>query len=80
MLISPIFNYIFLSSSAIGTIETETMWHMMGFRMDGIYMAFFTPLILTAILFLGPLSTQAVSGDWKLYAGKNVHPNFLFLL
>lgn len=57
---------MFLTNDLLGN---RPLLEMMGLRTSGFYMAFVTPLLLTAILFLGPLSTQAVSGDWKLYAG-----------
>lgn len=66
MIISPIFIYLFLRDDLTNT--KRPIWEMMGFRTTGFYMAFVTPLILTAILFLGPLSAQAVSGVWMLYA------------
>lgn len=68
MIISPIFIYLFLTSEIR---NNRPLWEMMGFRTEGFYMAFVVPLILTSILFLGPLSAQAVNGDWKLYAGIN---------
>lgn len=70
MLISPIFVYLFITNDVVA--ENRTIFELMGIRSNGFYMAFVTPILLTAILFLGPLSTQAVSGDWKLYAGKIV--------
>lgn len=39
----------------------------MGFRLTGILMAFFIPLLLTAVLFLGPLCSLALNGVWRTY-------------
>lgn len=66
MLISPAFIYLFTSNEIL---EGRSIWAVMGFRTEGLWMALFTPLILTAILFLGPLMTQALNGIWDIYAG-----------
>lgn len=42
----------------------------MGFRTDGILIAFIIPLLLTVILFLGPLSLQVHNGVWSSVVGK----------
>ncbi|XP_055697786.1 CAAX prenyl protease 2 [Phlebotomus papatasi] len=64
MTISPLFLYIFSSQNLLSRV---TLWEAMGFRRDGAYVAFFIPLTLTALLFLGPISMQVYSGVWKLY-------------
>lgn len=66
MLISPAFIYFFTSNEIL---DGRSIWAVMGFRCEGLWMALFTPLILTAILFLGPLMTQALNGIWEIYAG-----------
>lgn len=66
MLISPVFIYLFTSNEIL---NERSIWSVMGFRYEGFWMALFTPLILTAILFLGPLMTQALNGVWDIYAG-----------
>jgi hypothetical protein len=48
----------------------QTLWQVIGFRTDGIFSAIFLPLILTMILFLGPLSVQMASGIWNIYSGE----------
>ncbi|XP_037027557.1 CAAX prenyl protease 2 [Bradysia coprophila] len=68
MLISPAFIYLFTSNEIL---EGRSIWAVMGFRTEGLWMALFTPLILTAILFLGPLMTQALNGIWDIYADPN---------
>lgn len=41
---------------------------MLGLRVDGLFSAIVFPLLLTVILFLGPLSVQMTSGIWKIYS------------
>ncbi|KAJ6638514.1 CAAX prenyl protease 2, partial [Pseudolycoriella hygida] len=65
MLISPAFIYFFTSNEIL---DGRSIWAVMGFRCEGLWMALFTPLILTAILFSGPLMTQALTGVWDIYA------------
>lgn len=62
MLISPIFVYLF---SADKIFENVSLFDALGFRLKGLFTAFFLPLVLTAILFLGPLSQQAFNGVFK---------------
>ncbi|GAB0100492.1 CAAX prenyl protease 2 [Sergentomyia squamirostris] len=64
MTISPVFLYVFSSQSLLSRV---TLWETMGFRRDGAIVAFFVPLTLTALLFLGPIAMQVASGVWKLY-------------
>lgn len=67
MLISPLFVYTF---SAKELFLDLTLWQVIGFRTDGILSAIFLPLILTMILFLGPLSVQLANGIWNVYSGE----------
>lgn len=49
----------------------------MGIKTTGILPAFFMPLFLTMILFLGPLATKGFTGLLKLYIGNPPHQIFL---
>ncbi|XP_047994178.1 CAAX prenyl protease 2 [Leguminivora glycinivorella] len=65
MLLAPFFTQYFL------TEETRTrgdVYEHLGLRTSGLISASILPLLLTAILFLGPLTMQFLSGIWKLYA------------
>lgn len=64
MLISPIFIYVLLLANKSTNV---TIWEIMGFRTAGILVALFVPLLLTATLFLGPISAIIMNGVWKLY-------------
>lgn len=66
MLVSPLFVYLFSSPSLF---KIFTIWEVMGLRAGGILSAFVIPLLLTMILFLGPLSVQLTNGIWKIYSG-----------
>lgn len=66
MIVSPIFIY-FLTPDEL--TKKVPIWALMGFRTKGMHTAIFVSLTLTAILFLGPLTSQALSGALKLYAG-----------
>lgn len=35
-------------------------------------MAFVLPLLLTMLLFLGPISVQILNGQWRMYFSKGV--------
>lgn len=76
MLISPAFIYLFTSNEILAN---GSIWTVMGFRYEGLWMALFTPLILTAILFLGPLMTQALNGVWDIYAGSLYKLRLLYI-
>lgn len=65
MLIAPVF-VLMLTSDAV--FQKHSMWEIMGFRYEGLFMAIFLPLMLTAILFLGPLSVTLASGLWRIYS------------
>lgn len=62
MLVSPMFVLLFIQP------DTHSILALMGFRTAGLAPAIFWPLLLTAILFLGPLSVQAVTGEMNVYA------------
>ncbi|KAL0115011.1 hypothetical protein PUN28_010522 [Cardiocondyla obscurior] len=47
--------------------QQATIWEMLGLRWTGLVQATVIPLVLTMILFLGPLSLQGFSGLWRLY-------------
>lgn len=66
MLISPLFIYLFSSRELL---DHYTIWYMLGLRVDGLFSAFIYPLLLTVVLFLGPLSVQLTTGIWKIYSG-----------
>ncbi|XP_055530767.1 CAAX prenyl protease 2 [Wyeomyia smithii] len=65
MLISPFFVY-FLTCD--GVFRKYTLWEIMGFRLDGLLTAVCLPVILTSILFLGPLSVTLTNGLWRIYS------------
>ncbi|CAO1389842.1 unnamed protein product [Diamesa hyperborea] len=65
MLISPFLVY-FVSSKEL--FNYYTIWEVMGLRLEGLLAASTLPLILTMILFLGPLSVQLTHGIWKIYS------------
>lgn len=66
MLISPIFVY-YLSSDKL--LSIFPLWELLGLRIEGLSSATFIPLILTAVLYLGPISVQLSSGIWRIYSG-----------
>lgn len=77
MLISPIFVYLF---SADRIFDNVSLFDALGFRLKGIVPAFILPLILTAILFLGPLSQQWNNGVFKEFVNPLPHfSNVLWL-
>lgn len=65
MLVAPLFLKCFLSNSSL---ERGNFLSQMGLRLPGLIQAIILPLILTAILFLGPMTMHFKSGLWKLYA------------
>lgn len=64
-LISPVIIYLFGSPEMV---YKHSMLDLLGFRIEGLFMACTVPLILTMILFLGPLTMQSHSDNWQLYA------------
>ncbi|XP_058461899.1 CAAX prenyl protease 2 [Malaya genurostris] len=65
MLIAPLFVY-FLTCE--GVFRKYTMWEIMGFRLEGLLTAICLPLLLTSVLFLGPLSVTLTNGVWRIYS------------
>ncbi|KAG7204010.1 hypothetical protein KM043_001872 [Ampulex compressa] len=63
-LISPAFLYFGLHEKAF---QKATMWELLGLRWSGLIQAVVVPLLLTMVLFLGPLSMQGLNGLWRLY-------------
>lgn len=66
MLVSPLFVYFF---SAPELFQHYSIWEVMGLRTEGLLSACVIPLLLTMILFLGPLTVQLSTGIWKIYSG-----------
>lgn len=65
MFVSPLFLYVF---SGCDMFYKNTIWELLGLRWPGLFLASVVPLLLTMILFLGPLALQALNGLWSLYA------------
>ncbi|KAG5313645.1 FACE2 protease, partial [Acromyrmex insinuator] len=63
-LVSPISLYFGLNDKILQKI---TIWEILGLRWTGLIQATVISLLLTMILFLGPLSLQGFSGLWRLY-------------
>ncbi|XP_039757846.1 CAAX prenyl protease 2 isoform X2 [Pararge aegeria] len=64
MLIAPIFTFTLVKEE---TLERGTLREYMGFRLSGMIAALIIPLLLTATLFLGPLTMHFIAGTWRLY-------------
>jgi len=64
LFISPLFVYF-----TLGLFETESsdyLIHHLGLRFDGLLAAFIIPLLLTAILFLGPITPSIMDRSWTI--------------
>lgn len=66
MLLAPYVTQYFLRGDVL--LKTD-IYENLGLKTSGLIEASIVPLILTAILFLGPLTMQFLSGTWKLYTG-----------
>ncbi|XP_068619164.1 CAAX prenyl protease 2 [Battus philenor] len=64
MLLAPCVTWLFLKEE---TLIRGDMYEQLGLRLSGIIVAFVTPLALTSVLFLGPLTMQFLSGTWRIY-------------
>nr|CAD7392526.1 unnamed protein product [Timema cristinae] len=65
MFIAPMFLYYF---SHEHILRKASIWQLLGLRVRGLVPAVLTSLILTMMLFLGPLCMQGFSGLWRLHA------------
>ncbi|XP_055848825.1 CAAX prenyl protease 2 [Episyrphus balteatus] len=65
MLIAPIFVYNFSSKELL---KHCSLFEILGLRWKGLVAAFVIPSLLTALLFLGPLSVQLYNGHLQLYS------------
>uniref|UniRef100_A0A8D8WMA1 CAAX prenyl protease 2 n=2 Tax=Cacopsylla melanoneura TaxID=428564 RepID=A0A8D8WMA1_9HEMI len=65
-LISPLFLWYFLEPKYL---DKNTLLETLGLRFPGLIQAMILPLLLTMVLFLGPLVLQGFSGIWQVYAG-----------
>ncbi|XP_011141942.1 CAAX prenyl protease 2 [Harpegnathos saltator] len=72
-LISPVPLYFGMNENVF---RKTTIWELLGLRWSGLIQATVIPLLLTMILFLGPLSLQGFNGLWRLYTGQ--HPKLHF--
>lgn len=66
MLLAPYFTQYFLTEQ---TLSRGDLLKQLGLKWCGLHYALVIPLFLTAVLFLGPLTMQFLSGVLKLYAG-----------
>lgn len=64
MIVSSVFVYLIIPVEVTGDAP---IWQILGFRTEGLLIAVTMPLLLTVILFLGPVATQIQSGTWRLY-------------
>uniref|UniRef100_A0A336M742 CAAX prenyl protease 2 n=1 Tax=Culicoides sonorensis TaxID=179676 RepID=A0A336M742_CULSO len=65
MLIAPIFLYLHFREDI--TMGKVTLWQLLGIRSEKLGLAFLLPLLLTVLLFLGPISIQIKNGVWRIY-------------
>ncbi|XP_034238570.1 CAAX prenyl protease 2 [Thrips palmi] len=61
---SPLLVYICLDREVL--LKTS-LYHLLGFKLEGLVQALTIPLGLTMVLFLGSLSMQGLTGLWHLY-------------
>ncbi|XP_014247330.1 CAAX prenyl protease 2 [Cimex lectularius] len=64
-IVTPLSTYYFVSSSEL--FAQYTLWEILGIRLPGFFMAATVPLILTMILFAGPIAIQNQNGHSDLY-------------
>ncbi|XP_044125269.1 CAAX prenyl protease 2 [Bufo gargarizans] len=68
--LSPLFLWLWKELTGIKT--DAAILSLMGFRLDGIFTATLLPLLLTMILFLGPLVQLSLDCPWSLFDGLKV--------
>lgn len=64
MFVAPFITHLFLDKRPYG----DEYYKLYGIRWTGLIPACILPLVLTVVLFLGPLTLQYYSGIWKLYS------------
>ncbi|ODM99758.1 CAAX prenyl protease 2 [Orchesella cincta] len=62
--ISPFYVSYFINEDLL---KEQSLWKILGLRWEGLLPAVVFPLILTAVLFLGPISMEGFSGLWRIY-------------
>ncbi|XP_037302268.1 CAAX prenyl protease 2-like [Manduca sexta] len=65
MIVAPFISQYFWTEE---TLRKGDLWEHMGLKYSGIIQATLLPLFITAVLFLGPLTMQFLSGTLKIYA------------
>lgn len=64
MLLSPAFVYKFSLGAKV--FKDVTLAAILGFRTEGFLLATIVPILLTSLLFLGPLVAQAFNESWRV--------------
>jgi len=62
MVLAPVIVYIMCHGRS-----DASLWELLGLRYSGLLRAFYLPLFLTMLLFLGPIAVQVSNGAWKTY-------------
>lgn len=68
MAVSPFFVYYLLCTNDATNVP---LYEIMGFRLNGLGAAISIPLLLTALLFLGPLTSNILNEPLKSYSPSN---------
>ncbi|XP_035210261.1 CAAX prenyl protease 2-like isoform X2 [Stegodyphus dumicola] len=68
--VSAVFVYVFADREYFGS--DHTYWSLLGLRLSGIIPAVFLPLILTMVLFLGPVSLHYSDGIYNKFFDLNL--------
>ncbi|CAD7085215.1 unnamed protein product [Hermetia illucens] len=69
MLLSPAFVYKFSLGAKV--FKDVTLAAILGFRTEGFLLATIVPILLTSLLFLGPLVAQAFNESWRVSVSHN---------
>lgn len=76
-LISPIYFYFCLDKKYFNRF---TLWSLLGLRTVGLWQAVIYPLLLTSILFLGPITIEVANGYCNIFTDKEYWRSNLFNL
>ncbi|XP_060522726.1 CAAX prenyl protease 2 isoform X3 [Cylas formicarius] len=68
LFVAPCFLYIGLDKN---TLQKVSFLEVLGVKSKGLWQALIVPLLLTVVLFLGPISMEVSNSLGKLYAGKS---------